>query len=340
MDLSTKYLGLELPHPLMAGASPLVDDLDTVRRLEDAGSAAIVMHSLFEEQITQEQVLDFLETEVPSESFAEATSYFPVPAEFNLGPERYLEQLASIKDEVDVPVIASLNGVTPAGWLEYARLIEQAGADALELNFYYIATEMLETSEEIEHRLLEITRSVKESLTVPVALKLSPFWTSFAHLAHRLDQEGVDGLVLFNRFYQPDIDPEELEAVPALRLSESGELLLRLRWLAMLYGRVDCSLAVTGGVHTAIDAIKSVMAGASAVQMVSALLRDGVDVLRTVRRQMVEWMEEQEYDSLQQMLGSMSHRRSPNPGAFERGNYARILQSWKGRQKAFGDRLY
>jgi dihydroorotate dehydrogenase (fumarate) len=340
MDLSMTYLGMELPHPFMAGASPLVDDIDAVLRMQDAGAAAIVMHSLFEEQITQEQMLDFLETEVPSESYAEATSYFPTPTEYALGPERYLEQVAAIKQEVDIPLIASLNGVTAGGWLEYARLIEQAGADALELNIYFVPTDPQESGEEIERRVIEIGRRVREAITIPIAMKLSPFYTSFANLAHRLDQAGVDGLVLFNRFYQPDIDPDELEAKPSLRLSNSKELLLRLRWLAILFGRVECSLAVTGGVHTVEDAVKSVMAGANAVQMVSRLLKDGVDVIGEIRQGVAEWLEEREYDSLRQAHGSMSHQRVPDPSAFERGNYARILQSWRERNLARGDLLF
>jgi len=340
MDLSMTYLGLDLPHPFMAGASPLVDELDSVRRLVDAGASAIVMHSLFEEQITQEQMLDFLETEVPSESYAEATSYFPTPTEYALGPERYLEHIAAIKREVDVPVIASLNGVSSGGWLEYARLLEQAGADALELNVYYVPTDLQESSEEIERRIVDIGRRVREAVTTPVAMKLSPFYTAFANLAHRLDQAGIDGLVLFNRFYQPDIDIEELAAVPALRLSSSSELLLRLRWLAILYGRVDCSLAVTGGVHTVEDALKAVMAGASCVQMVSGLLRNGVGALTELRSGVAEWLEEHEYESLRQAQGSMSHQRVPDPSAFERGNYARVLQSWRDRDRARGDLLF
>lgn len=340
MDLSMSYLGFELPHPFMVGASPLVDDLDGVLRLRDAGAAGIVMHSLFEEQITQEQMLDFLETEVPSESYAEATSYFPTPTEYALGPERYLEQVAAIKREVDIPVIASLNGVTAGGWLEYARLLEQAGADALELNVYYVPTELQESAEEIERRVIDIGRRVRESIRIPVAMKLSPFYTAFANLAHRLDQAGIDGLVLFNRFYQPDIDIEELAASPSLRLSDSSELLLRLRWLAILYGRVECSLAVTGGVHTMEDAIKPVMAGASCVQVVSEVLRNGVGVLTRLRDETAAWLEEHEYDSLAQAHGSMSHRRVPDPSAFERGNYARVLQSWRERNRSHGDLLF
>ncbi|MFI5143922.1 MAG: dihydroorotate dehydrogenase-like protein, partial [Thermoanaerobaculales bacterium] len=257
MDLSTKYLGLNLPHPLMVGASPMVDELDQVRRLEDAGAAAIVMHSLFEEQITREQLGTVLDMELHAESFAEALSYFPTPQEFRLGPESYLEQIQKIKAAVKVPVIASLNGVTPAGWLDYAKLIEQAGADALELNVYYLATHPWETGDGVERRTLESVRTVKGAIKIPVAVKLSPFYSSLSHFAKQIDDLGADGLVLFNRFYQPDIDVEALEIVPSLKLSDSSELLLRLRWLAILSGHVKGSLAISGGVHTPLDAIKS-----------------------------------------------------------------------------------
>jgi dihydroorotate dehydrogenase (fumarate) len=330
MDLSTTYLGLELPHPLMPGASPLVDDLDMVKRLEDAGAAAIVMHSLFEEQIEQDQ-LGFLHfTEDPAESYAEALSYFPHPEEFALGPERYLRQIQRIKEVVAVPVIASLNGHSASGWLEYARLIEQAGADALELNIYHVPTDPTETGNSVEQRVLDIVRTVKAEVRIPLAVKLAQFFSAIPHLAQALDQIGTNGLVLFNRFYHPDIDIEELEVVPRLHLSEPYELLVRLRWLAILAGRVRMSLAVTGGVHTAPDAIKAVMAGAHAVQMVSALLLHGPEHLRAVHDAMRAWMEEHEYTSLAQMRGSMSLEHCPNPSAVERGNYLRVLQSWRG----------
>ena len=328
MNLTTKYLGFDLPHPFIVGASPMVEDLDTVRRLEDAGCSAIVMNSLFEEQIKQEQMVTFLDTEVPSESFAEALSYFPEPEQFRLGPDRYLEHLQAIKAEVDVPVIASLNGITDSGWLEYARLLEEAGADALELNVYYVATDPQETGEDVEQRTVSIVREVKQAVEIPLAVKLSPYWSSFAHVAHDIERAGANALVLFNRFYQPDIDVEDLEAVPALRLSDSSELLLRLRWLAILYGHCDVPMAVTGGVHQATDAVKALMAGASAVQMVSALLLNGPEHLGVVLEDLGDWLEEHEYDSLEQMVGSMSHRNSPDPAAFERGNYARLLQTW------------
>jgi dihydroorotate dehydrogenase (fumarate) len=329
MDLSTSYLGLKLPHPLMPGASPLVDDLDVVRRLEDAGAAAIVMHSLFEEQIVGEQIAGDRGIGAHEESHAEALTYLPGLGTFTLGPDEYLEQIARIKSAVALPVIASLNGTTPRSWVEYARLIQQAGADALEINVYFLATDPLENSEDVERRTLDVVEAVKQGVHIPVAVKLSPFFSSLAHLAHQIDVLGADGLVLFNRFYQPDIDVEELEVVPSLRLSDPSELLLRLRWMAILSGRVHASLAVSGGVHTALDVVKSVMAGAHAVQIVSALLRRGPEYLGLVLSELAAWMEENEYDSLAQMRGSMSLRRCPDPAAFERANYMRILQSWR-----------
>lgn len=330
MDLSTTYLGFELPHPFMPGASPLVDDLDTVRRLEDAGAAAIVMHSLFEEQIRREQVATARFLDAPAESFAEALTYLPTPETFALGPEQYLEQLRRIKRAVRIPVIASLNGSTEGGWLSYARLLEQAGADALELNVYSLATDFDESGEILERRTLQMLAAVKEAVSIPVAVKLSPFYSSLSHFARRLDSYGADGLVLFNRFYQPDLDIEALEVAPTLRLSDPSELLLRLRWLAILSGRVRPSLAVSGGVHSAVDAIKAVMAGADAVQVVSALLKNGPDRLRTLRQDLALWLEEHEYDSLAQMKGSLSLLRCPDPAAHERANYMTILQSWRG----------
>jgi dihydroorotate dehydrogenase (fumarate) len=329
MDLRTSYLGFELPHPLMPGASPLADDLDAVRRLEDAGAAAIVVHSLFEEQITREEqgVVHYMQ--VHEESFAEALSYFPAPDEYALGPDRYLDQVRRIKAAVRVPVIASLNGTTPAGWLHYAQLIQQAGADALELNFYHVATDPAETSAAVERRLLDSVHIVRQHLTIPLAVKLSPFFSSLPHLARELDAAGANGLVLFNRFYQPDIDLDMLETVPRLHFSTSDELLLRVRWLAILSGKVKASLGATGGVHTGLDALKAVMAGAHAVQMVAALLMHGPAHLAAVRRELTRWLEEHEYESLRQAQGSMSLLRSPAPEAFERGNYMRALQSWR-----------
>ena len=329
MDLTTRYLGLKLDSPLMPGASPLADSLDVVRRLEDAGASAIVMRSLFEEQITREMTGNVYAVESHAESFAEAVSYFPTPSEFSLGPDEYLDQLRCIVEAVRIPVIGSLNGITVRGWLDYALQIQEAGADALELNVYYLPTDPAEESAAVERRTLEIVRVVKGALRIPVAVKLSPFFSSLPHFVRQLEATGADGIILFNRFYQPDIDAENLEAEPRLHLSDPSELLLRLRWLAIVAPSVKIPLAISGGVHSGLDAIKSVMAGASAVQVVSALLRKGPEHLRTLRVEMQRWMQEHEYQSLEQMRGSMSLARCPDPNAFSRANYMRILQSWR-----------
>jgi dihydroorotate dehydrogenase (fumarate) len=328
IDLSTRYLGLDLAHPLMPGASPLVDDLDTVRRLEDAGASCIVMHSLFEEQIAREfEAIAGLEAH--AHAFAEAMTFTPPPSGFVLGPDRYLAQIMKLKATVDVPVIASLNGTTPQKWLDHSRLIQEAGADALELNVYHVATDPMESGGAVERRVFDALRAVRQAVTIPVAVKLSPFYSALANLAVRLDGEGADGLVLFNRFYQPDIDPEALEVVPSLRLSNPSELLLRLRWLAVLSGRVGCSLAASGGVHQPLDAVRAIMAGAHAVQMVSALLLDGPARLTAMVDGLRLWMEEHAYASVSQMRGCMSLARCPDPAAFERANYMKVLQGWR-----------
>jgi dihydroorotate dehydrogenase (fumarate) len=314
----------------MAGASPLVDNLDLVRRLEDAGSAAIVMHSLYEEQLTGEQLATHYHMEVAEESYGEAQSYLPRPPAFALGPDEYLEQIRRIKERVAVPVIGSLNGVTMEGLLQYGRLIAEAGADALELNLYYLPVDESHDGAWIEQRVVDTVRHLIAGIHIPVAVKLSPFYSSLVNLARQLDETGARGLLLFNRFYQPDIDPERLEAVPVLRLSDSSELLLRIRWVGILHGRVRASLGITGGVHSALDAVKAVMAGASVVQVVSALLRDGPEQLAVIRTGFARWLEEHEYDSMEQMRGSMSLFRCPDPGAYERTGYMTVLQSWRG----------
>jgi dihydroorotate dehydrogenase (fumarate) len=329
MDLSTTYCGLTLSSPILPGASPLVDDLDKVRRLEDAGAPAIVMHSLFEEQIEREELGTMRAIELHAESSAEATSYFPDPEDYALGPDQYLEQVRRIKAAVGVPVIASLNGTSDSGWTEYARLIEEAGADALELNTYQLATSLWRSGETIEKEMLAVVRAVKREVRIPIAVKLSPFYTSLAHVARQLDELDVNGLVLFNRFYQPDIDAEELAVVPSLRFSDSSELLLRIRWLAILWGRLQASLGLSGGVHTPLDAVKGIMAGASAVQVVSCLLQKGPEHLRALREGLSAFMVLHEYASLSQMQGSMSLASCPDPSAFERANYMRVLQSWR-----------
>jgi len=333
MNLTTRYLGLTLAHPFMPGASPLVDRIDTVLQLEDAGASAIVMHSLFEEQIARERD-GHEQLRALSPASAEASSYFPAGAEYVLGPNRYLEHLSLIKSRVGIPVIGSLNGTTAEGWLEFARLIERAGADALELNFYHVATDALEDSWSVERRIVDIVAVLKESIAIPLAVKLSPFYSSLPNLAAQLDRIGADGLVLFNRFYQPDIDPVTLETVPSLHLSDSSELLLRLRWLAILFGRLRGSLAVSGGVHEPIDAVKAIMTGADGVQIVSALLKRGPAYLRHIIAGFRQWADEHEYESLDQMRGSMSLARCPDPTSFERGNYVRILQSWQRAREA------
>lgn len=331
MDTTTTYLGFQLPHPFIAGASPMADSLDGARRLEDAGVAAIVLRSLFEEQIQSEALATHRAIDSHADSSAEASSYFANPADFVVGPGEYLEHIRRIKQSVKIPVIASLNGFTRGGWLDYATSIQQAGADALELNIYHVATESAEPAEGIEIRTVEMVRSVKGLLRIPVAVKLSPFYTALPHLARHLEGAGADALVLFNRFFESDIDIEELSVVSHMRLSDSNELLLRLRWLAILSGRLEkASLAVTGGVHTSSDAIKAVMCGASAVQLVSSLLTEGPGHARKLLAGMVSWMEEKEYASIAQMRGSMNILRSPNPREYGRGNYMRILQTWEG----------
>ena len=329
MNLKTTYLGLHLEHPLMVGACPLANDMDMVRRLEDAGSAAITLPSLFEEQITREQFGTIYDLEAGSESFAEATSYFANVSELRLGPDHYLDQIRKIKSAVKVPVIASLNGVTSSGWLDFAKQIQQAGADALELNLYYLATNPFETADTVEKRQLDIVRTVKASITIPLAVKLSPFFTSLAHFAKVLEGAGADALVLFNRFYQPDLDIEALDVEPSLSLSSPATLRLRLRWLALLHSHLGIPMTVSGGVHTAEGAVKATMAGATGIQMVSALLMHGPERLRAVHQDLVKWMEEHEYESLDQMRGSLSLLKCPNPQAFERANYMRVLAGWK-----------
>lgn len=329
MNLQTTYLGLTLKNPVMPGASPLVDQLDNVRRLEDAGAAAIVMHSLFEEQITRQQLAEFAHTEIPAESFSEATSYFPRMEDYALGPDRYLDQIAKIKSMVEIPVIGSLNGTSLGGWTDHAKLIEQAGADALELNVYYIATDPDEPGVAVEQRTLDILQAVRDTVSIPIAVKLSPFFSSPGHFAKQLDALGAAGVILFNRFYQPDIDIEELEATHKLDLSNSTELRLRLRWAAILHGHIKADIGVSGGVHTTEDIIKAIMCGGSAVQVVSSLLKYGPSHIGSLIQGLRHWLEDHEYESVDQMRGSMSLRNCPDPSVFERANYLRVLQLWK-----------
>ncbi|HEX4955985.1 MAG TPA: dihydroorotate dehydrogenase-like protein [Thermoanaerobaculia bacterium] len=329
MDLSTRYLGLELAHPLLAGASPLADSLDSARRLEDAGAAAIVLRSLFEEQIEQEQLATSHAFDQPAYSSPEASSYLPLPSGMALGPDEHLEHLQRVKAAVSVPLIASLNGTSLGGWLAYARMMEEAGADALELNVYQLATGREDNAERIEGSALAMVSALTEALMIPVAVKLSPFYTALAHFAGELDEAGADGLVLFNRFYQADIDVEALEVTTSLRLSDRSELLLRLRWLAILSGRQRASLACSGGVHTAEDVVKALLCGAHAVQLVSALLQHGPGHLGRLRDEVARWLEEHGYESVEEMRGAMSLERCPDPRHFERVHYMRVLQSWR-----------
>lgn len=327
-DLSTNYLGLTLKNPIVASASPLCEDLGSVRRMEDAGAAAVVMHSLFEEQLSLESNdLDrFLSN--GTESFAEALTYFPDMTQYNLGPDGYLEHLRRVKAAVAIPVIGSLNGVSTGGWISFAKKIEETGADGLELNVYYIPTDPEMSGAQVEQMYLDLVRDMRASIKIPVAVKLGPYFSAMAHMARRLDQVGADALVLFNRFYQPDFDLDKLEVVPNLRLSTSDELRLRLRWAAILYGHVRCDLAITGGIHTAEDVVKAMMAGAKAAMTTSALLMYGVEHLTILRAGLVSWMEEHEYESVRQMQGSMSQKSVAEPAAFERANYMKVLRSY------------
>lgn len=329
MNLSTSYLGLPLPHPFVVGASPLNYKLDTVRRLEDAGAAAIVMHSLFEEQISSFQRGVEYHLYAHENSCAEATSYLPYTENFRFGPDEYLAHIARLKQSCSMPVIASLNGICEGTWIDWARLMEDAGADALELNLYLLPTSDEEPSGIVEQRCFQIARMVCQSVTIPVAVKLSPYFTSIPHFVRRLETAGARGVVLFNRFLQPDIDVEELTHTTHLQLSSSEELLLRLRWISMLRGRTTLSLGVTGGVHTAEDAVKAIMSGADAIQIVSAILRHGPQRLGELRRQFESWLIEHEYESVSQMKGSMSALNTPNPEQLSRTNYLQILQSWR-----------
>jgi dihydroorotate dehydrogenase (fumarate) len=324
MDLSTTYLGMRLPHPLVVGAGPLGDELDGARALEDAGAALLVLRSLYEEEITGEQ-MDAMSLEAFSDLSAEAGSFSPDPL-LALGPDEYLEHLRRVKEAVRIPVMASLNGMTHGGWLSYARLLEEAGADGLELHIYHAASDMSTSAAEVERQAIDVVREVKRSLRIPVAVKLAPLLTAFAHFAKSLDAAGADGLVLFTRFHRVDIDVEELEVIRSLPLSDSSELPLRLRGIAAVAGRIKASLAITGGIHTGLDVIKATMAGAHATQMVSALLRHGPGHLRTIRRSVEEWMQEHEWSSLHEMRGNMSLERIPDPAAYERANFRMSLR--------------
>ena len=328
IDLTTHYLGLKLRNPLVVAASPLCKDLTNLRHMEDSGASAVVLHSLFEEQLNIEaNELDrFLWDGL--DISAESTSIFPDLGNYNIGPDHYLEHIHQAKQTISIPVIASLNGVSNGGWVAYARQIEQAGADALELNVYFIPAESGASAEDVEQLYVDLVAEVRATIKIPLAVKVGPFFSSFANMAHRLQEAGADGIVIFNRFYQPDFDLEAMEVKPAVTLSNSSELLLRLHWAAMLWGRLKADVAFTGGVHTAEDVVKSMMAGAKVTMLASALLQNGIGYLRPLRNQLEAWLERREYESVQQMQGSMSQRNVPNPKAFQRSNYMRVLSSY------------
>lgn len=329
MDLSTTYMGITLKNPLVPSASPLSRTIDSIKAMEDAGASAVVIYSLFEEQITHEALELHYHTTAHSESYAEAQSYFPEPHEYTLEPDEYVEHIRRAKEVVDIPVIGSLNGVTAGGWIEYARKIEEAGADALELNVYYIPTDSKLTSLDVENKYIDILQAVKRTVRIPVAMKISPFFSSFASFAERLDQGGADALVLFNRFYQPDIDLEDLEVVPNINLSTPQALRLPMRWIAILFGKVKASLAATSGIHTSEDVLKMLMAGADITMVCSTLLKNGIGQITEILEGMRLWMEEHEYESVTQMKGSMSHKSVAAPAAFERANYMKALNSYE-----------
>jgi dihydroorotate dehydrogenase (fumarate) len=325
MKLKTTYLGLTLRTPLVVSASPLSESIDNIKRLEDAGASAVVLYSLFEEQIRYERYELHWHTTHGTESYPEALSYFPDPHELCVGPEAYLKHIAKAKKSVMVPIIASLNGTTLSGWTNFAKQIQQAGADALELNLYHIPTDMTLTGADLEQHFLDVLKAVKTEVTIPVAVKLSPFFTNFANIARRFDENGANGLVLFNRFYQPDIELESLEVTPNVFYSTPMAMRLPMRWIAILYDRVSASLAATSGIHRGTDALKMLMAGADVTMLCSVLMRHGIERLRVIEEEMTNWMREHEYESVEQLKGSLSHKNCPDPSAFERAQYMRAV---------------
>ncbi len=329
MDISTTYLGMILRSPLVASASPLSENVGNIRHMEDAGAGAVVLFSLFEEQIRREREALFYYLTHNTESFAEALTYFPEPEQYHAGPDEYLELIRRAKAAVNIPIIASLNGLTTGGWTKFARKMQDAGADALELNLYSLPNDEKLTSYEVEEGYLEIVKAVKEAITIPVAVKLSPYFSNMANMAHRFDETGANALVLFNRFYQPDIDLETLEVYPHVLLSTAADLRLPLTWIGLLYGRLKCDLAATSGVHTGEDAIKLILAGANVTMMTSALLKNGINHLHVVEKGLRDWMEQHEYDSISQMRGSLSQMHTEDPSAFERAQYMRALTTYQ-----------
>lgn len=331
MDLSTTYMGLKLKNPIVPSASPLSQRVEDIARLEDAGAAAVVMFSIFEEQIQHDaEALDHLMS-AGTESFAESLSYFPQAGDYHIGPEAYLDLVHKATQKVGIPIIGSLNGISAEGWVDYAKKIEQAGAKGLELNTYYIATDANLTGTDVEALYLDVVRAVKAAVKIPVAIKLSPFFSSMANMARRLDQAGADAMVLFNRFYQPDFDLENLEVLSDLKLSTPQEMRLALRWIAILYGRIEASLAATTGVHGGTDAAKYLLAGADVVMVCSSVLKGGIAHLKTIVQELERWMNEKEYESVTQMKGAMSQKSVANPAAFERANYIKILEDYKSK---------
>jgi dihydroorotate dehydrogenase (fumarate) len=328
IDLSTKYLGLKLKNPLVASSSPLCKDLASLRKLEDAGAAAVVLESLFEEQIIVES--NDLDRNLweSAEVSAEAQGYYPDFVTYNLGPEKYLEHIVEAKKALKIPVIASLNGVSKGGWIDYAKQMAQAGADALELNIYFVPTDITQSANDIENMYLDLVEAVTASVKIPVAVKIGPYFSSIGNMALKLEKAGAEGLVMFNRFYQPDFDLEALEVIPNLVLSRSNELKLRLHWVAILFDKIKADMAITGGVHTVEDVLKSMAAGAKVAMLTSALLEQGVGYLKTLESGVREWLEEHEYNSIEQMQGSLSQKNVAHPAAFERANYVKVLSSY------------
>jgi dihydroorotate dehydrogenase (fumarate) len=336
-DLKTKYLGMTLKSPLVASASPLCESVDNIKRLEDHRIAAVVLPSLFEEQLEIESITIDYDLDRGAESFPESAAFFPDLQTYNLGPDGYLELIREAKESVDIPIIASLNGISNGGWLQYAHLMEEAGADAIELNIYSITTDPAISGSEVEQNYIDLVRHLKRSVRIPLAVKLSPFFSAPANMVMRLDEARANAVVLFNRFYQPDFDVEQLAVAPSLKLSSPEELLLRLHWTALLYNRVKTDIGITGGVHSAVDVIKCILAGAKVACMASALLRNGIQHAAHVLSEVDRWLDEHEYISVQQMCGSMSHTSVADPTAFERGNYMKVLSSYTLRANLFND---
>ena len=329
MDLKTKYLGITLRSPIVVSASPLSEYTQNIKMMEDAGAGDVVLYSLFEEQIRLEQQELHYHTTMGTESFAESLSYFPEPEEFKLGPEEYLKHIQDAKAAVDIPIIASLNGSTIGGWTEYSKEMEKAGADAIELNVYYIPSDPTLSGANVEQTYIDILRSVKSTIDIPVSIKLSPFFSNMANMAERLDDAGANGLVLFNRFYQPDIDLEEFEVTPNVQLSTSQAMRLPMRWIAILKDKIAADLAATSGIHTGIDVVKMLLVGANVTMLCSALLKHGIFHIQNVEKHLIEWMEQNEYNSVGEMIGAMSQQKTTDPSAFERAQYMKALTYYK-----------